>query len=169
MTKVDVKLNKAIYAGFSILELSKHLMYNFHYNGIMRAYPKATMCFTDTDSLLYKIPTDDLCKEIFKMRRYLDLSNYPKDHYLYSEHNKGVPGYFKDECKGEIIKEFVGLRAKCYSILLEGSDRKIATAGLRKVTHTPERPFPYSNNICCPVNVECLLKVTLLQRQRACT
>ena len=135
MLKINVKLNKAIYAGFSILELSKRLMYNFHYNGIMRAYPKATMCFTDTDSLLYKIPTDDLCKEIFNMRHYLDLSNYPKDHYLYSEHNKGVPGFFKDECKGEIIKEFVGLRAKCYSILLESNDRKIATAGLRKVTH----------------------------------
>ena len=136
MTKVEVQLNKAIYAGFSILELSKHRMYDFHYNVMMKAHPEATMCFTDTDSLLYKIPTDDLSRELYKLKDHMDLSNYPKEHYLFDESHKSTPGYFKDECKGVTIKQFCGLRAKCYSIMLEDDKRKLATAGLRQVTHS---------------------------------
>ena len=136
MTQSKVQLNKAIYAGFSILELSKCCMYDFHYNVMMKNHPEATMCFTDTDSLLYKIPTDDLSKELYKIRNHLDLSNYPKDHYLFDESHKSTPGFFKDECKGVAIEEFVGLRSKCYSIKLENDTRKLATAGLRETTHT---------------------------------
>ena len=103
---------------------------------MMRTHPEATMCFTDTDSLLYKVPTDDLSKELFKLRDYLDLSNYPKDHPLFDESHKSTPGFFKDECKGVAIKQFCGLRAKCYSIKLENDERKLATAGLREATHS---------------------------------
>jgi hypothetical protein len=70
MAQTEVRLNKAIYAGFSILELSKCCMYNFHYNVMMKNHPKATMCFTDTDSLLYKIPTDNLSKEKFLLELF---------------------------------------------------------------------------------------------------
>ena len=136
MERIETKLNKAIYAGFSILELSKTKMYDFHYNVMKKKYPEATMCFTDTDSLLYKIPTEDLSKEIYNLRHHLDLSNYPEDHPLFDESHKSTPGFFKDECKGVTMEEFVGLRAKCYSIKLEGDERKLATAGLRKSTHS---------------------------------
>ena len=71
---------------------------------MMNAHPEATMCFTDTDSLLYKIPTDDLSRELFNLKDHMDLSNYPMDHYLYDESHKSTPGFFKDECKGVAIK-----------------------------------------------------------------
>ena len=153
MERVEVKLNKAIYAGFSILELSKHTMYDFHYNTVKRLHPDAVMCFTDTDSLLYKIPTDNLERELDGMKEYLDFSNYPEQHALYDTSNKKTPGFFKDECGGITINGFFGLRAKSYSIELKdafdqpkplvtiqkvmgvGEDRKLATAGLRRTTH----------------------------------
>ena len=81
------------------------------------------------------IPTDDLYRDLADMKEHLDLSNYPKDHPLYDPSNKAVVNKFKDECAGNIIKEFIGLRAKCYSILVqepEGYKQKSTAAGVKK-------------------------------------
>ena len=102
-----------------ILDISKTLMYDFHYNYIKQKYGgKATLLFTDTDSLMYEIETKNFYKDIrADVRRRFDTSDYPPDHPsgIPSGFNKKVLGKFKDEAAGKVIDEFVGLRAKLYS------------------------------------------------------
>ncbi|GFT61428.1 uncharacterized protein NPIL_182961 [Nephila pilipes] len=87
--KSCITLNRPIYIGFVILELSKVLMYNFHYNHIKKRYmDKANLLFTDTDSLTYEIETDDIYKDMGENLDVYDTSDYPQDHALYSEKNK---------------------------------------------------------------------------------
>ena len=84
MKKTKLKLNKPIYLGMSILDLSKTLMYDFHYNYIKPKYDnKAKLVFTDTDSLAYEIETEDFYKDIVPdVASMFDTSNYPKTHSL---------------------------------------------------------------------------------------
>ena len=116
--KQKVTLDKPIYAGFAILELSKVLMYNFHYNVIVKKYGgNARLLFTDTDSLTYIVETDDIYKDNLPIKdQYFDTSDYYKG--LYSNANAKVLGMMKDECCGRPAVEFVGLRSKMYSLLL---------------------------------------------------
>ncbi len=117
MEKNINKLNKPIYVGMSILDLSKTLMYDFHYNYVKPKWgDNAELLFTDTDSLCYEIKTDDFCEDIKDdVSKWFDTSNYEKDHPLFSEENKKQVGYMKDECGGNDILEFVGLRPKSYA------------------------------------------------------
>ena len=111
-----IKLNKPIFLGFTILEISKHKMFDFHYNVIKNKYgDKAKLLFTDTDSLMYEIETEDVYQDFKQLNAHFDFSNYPKEHHLYSVENKKIPGFFKDEAGGEIIEEFVGLKSKMYA------------------------------------------------------
>jgi hypothetical protein len=89
MYKDKLYLNRPVYVGMCILDLSKHLMYDFYYNEIKKQYGD-NMCllYTDTDSLLMQIQTDDVYKDIAQHIDLYDTSNYPKDHYLYSTTNK---------------------------------------------------------------------------------
>ena len=119
MGKTSIFMNKPVYLGMSILDISKTLMYDFHYNYIKPKYgDKAKLLFTDTDSLMYEIETEDFYKDIAPyVRTMFDTSNYPKEHPSEIETgvNKKVIGLMKDEVGGEFITEFVGLRAKNYS------------------------------------------------------
>jgi len=119
--KSKTVLNKPIYAGFSILELSKLPMYNFHYGYIKPKYgDKAKLLFTDTDSLTYHIKTDDMYSDLNENKsKWFDFSDYNKDDPLYFTDNKKIPGFFSDECPDEYIDEFVGLRSKVYSFKME--------------------------------------------------
>lgn len=106
--KEQVKLNKPIYVGFTVLELSKLLIYDFHYNVILKKYSdKARLLFIDTDSLTYHVRTQDIYQDMKEMQDFYDTSEYPKGHFLYSEVNKKVLGKMKDETMGEPIAEFV--------------------------------------------------------------
>jgi len=115
-----VKLTKPIYTGAVILELSKLLMYQFHYDTMKKVYPNSLMLKTDTDSLLYFIETKDLymdMKDDELLNHAIEFSNYPKNHLLYNNDRKKVPGYFQDESVDSeflIISEYVGLRSKSY-------------------------------------------------------
>ena len=115
MKKKKVYYNKPIYLGLCVLDLSKTLMYDFHYNYIKKKYGQAaSLLFTDTDSLAYEIKTEDFYKDINPdVERLFDTSN-PEAHEseIKVDVNKKVPGMFKDEAEGEQILEFVGLRAK---------------------------------------------------------
>ena len=122
-----------IYSGFAILELSKLVMYEFHYKYVKPTYgAKAKLLFTDTDSLAYEIETDDIYDDMARDSDRFDTSNYPKEHPLYSETNKQVLGKFKDEMGGDPIKEFVGLRSKMYSILSKNTNKRRAK-GINKM------------------------------------
>ncbi len=120
MEKTVVKLYKPIYLGMSILDLSKTLMYRFHYEYVKPKWgDRVKLLFTDTDSLCYEIQTDDVYEDIKNdLDEWFDTSNYDEDHPngLRSSKNKKVIGYYKDECGGKFITEFVGLKAKSYSI-----------------------------------------------------
>ena len=113
-------LDKPLYVGFTVLELSKLLMYEFHYEKMLQRYSKINLCFTDTDSLLYEVFTDDIYKDMLENVNDYDFSDYPFEHPLYNKKNKKVIGKFKDELNGIILEEFIGLRPKCYSLLFLG-------------------------------------------------
>ena len=137
MRKTDVYFNKPIYLGMCILDLSKTLMYDFHYNYIKSKYSdKAKLLFTDTDSLCYEIQTEDFYKDISNdVDCLFDTSNIPKDHSsgIRSGVNEKIPGMFKDEAGGKIIEEFVGLRAKLYSYRMFESRKETKTCkGVKK-------------------------------------
>ena len=129
MKKTKIYYDKPIYLGMCILDLSKTLMYDFHYNYIKKKYGnKGKLLLTDTDSLMYEIQTEDFYKDISEdVKDRFDTSNYPFDHPsgILSGINKKVLGMFKDEANGDIIDEFVGLRAKLYSYkMFEGEESK---------------------------------------------
>ena len=129
MKKTKLDFDKPVYLGMCILDLSKTLMYDFHYNYIKKKYgDKAKLLLTDTDSLMYEIQTEDFYKDIKgDVKNRFDTSGYPPDHPsgIPSGFNKKVLGMFKDEVNGNVIDEFVGLRAKLYSYkMFEGEESK---------------------------------------------
>ena len=116
MKKTFLTFDKPVYLGMSILDLSKTLMFDFHYNYIKKKYgDKAKLLFTDTDSLMYEIRAEDFYEDIKgDAKDRFDTSDYPSNHPsgIPTGCNKKVLGMFKDEAGGKIIDEFVGLRAK---------------------------------------------------------
>ena len=125
-------LNKPSYVGMSILELSKTLMYDFHYNYIKKKYPDAKLLFTDTDSLTYHIRTEDIYSDFLGDRELFDNSDYPSDSKFYFSENKKVIGKFKDETAGVPIREFIGLKSKMYSISLDNEKNSKKAKGVKK-------------------------------------
>ena len=119
MRKVEVKMNKPIYLGQAILDISKTLMYEFWYDYIKPKYgDKARLCYMDTDSFVMDIKTDDFYKDINNdVDKWFDTSNYDKNDNRPLEigKNKKVIGKFKDELGGKIITEFCSLRTKAYA------------------------------------------------------
>ena len=113
VNKTKLTLNKPIYVGFSVLDLSKHLMYDWYYNKLKKKYGKnCTLLYTDTDSLLVDIKTKDVYKDMSETKDEYDFSDYPIDHPLYDETNKKVIGKLKDECAGAPIAEYIGFRVR---------------------------------------------------------
>jgi hypothetical protein len=115
-----VLLYKPMYAGLSILELSKLYRYDFHYNTVKKVYnEKAIVCFTDTDSFLYKLTCNDYYEDLCAMYVKFDTSNCDVNlktntgNVVFSKVNAKVIGTFKDQCSSEAASEFVGLRSKC--------------------------------------------------------
>ena len=160
MAKTEIYMNKPVYLGMSILDISKTLMYDFHYGYIKPKYgEKAKLLFTDTDSFMYEIQTPDFYKDISPdVRTMFDTSNYPKEHPSGIETgvNKKVIGLMKDEVGGKIVTEFVGLRAKNYAYLCDGEEKKKCKGIKKKVTE---------NNITFEDYEDCLFKNIQLRRK----
>ena len=136
MKKTKLDFDKPVYLGMCILDLSKTLMYDFHYNYIKKKYgDKAKLLLTDTDSLMYEIQTEDFYKDIKEdVKDRFDTSGYPPNHPsgIPSGFNKKVLGMFKDEVNGDIIDEFVGLRAKLYSYKIFYGEESKKCKGVKK-------------------------------------
>ena len=136
MKKTSLTMNKPVYLGMSILDLSKTVMFDFHYKYIKPKYGKqAKLLFTDTDSFLYEIQTEDFYKDISgDVKNRFDTSDYPEGHPsgIPTGINKKVLGMFKDETAGKIIKEFVGLRAKLYSYKMDEGKENKRCKGIKK-------------------------------------
>jgi len=132
--KSRLVLNRPIYVGMSILDLSKTLMYDFYYNQLKKQYGKrCQLLYTDTDSLLLEIQTEDVYADIGRNANLYDTSDFPKNHQLHSITNKKVLGKMKDECAGRPIAEYIGLRPKMYSILEANGNNIKKAKGVKKV------------------------------------
>ena len=128
----NLELNKPLYVGFSVLELSKLHMYRFHYQNMLTHYPdRLKLCFTDTDSLLYEIETRDIYEDMRESLDDYDFSDYPRNHPNFSVENKKRIGKFKDELNSLPLEEFIGLRAKCYSLLYDKDKEKQTAKGTK--------------------------------------
>ena len=123
MKKSKVKMNKPVYLGMSILDISKTLMYEFWYDYLKPKYnDKAKLCYMDTDSFVLTIFTEDFFDDIKSdVERWFNTSNYDKNNKrpLQIVVNKKVIEMFKDELGGKIMKEFFAHRAETYSYLME--------------------------------------------------
>ena len=117
MTKPVLVLNRPIQVGFAILDLSKYYMFDFHYNTWMQKFPNSTLLFTDTDSLAYEVVGHDIYAGMADIQNEFDFSEYSEDHPLFSTENMKVVGKFKDECKGLLMLNFIGLRPNIFGRL----------------------------------------------------
>ena len=113
-TPIKTVFDKPIYIGACILETSKLHMYQFWYDHLKNKY-NVELVYTDTDSLIIQVETDDIYKDMLEDKNLYDFSEYPKNHPNYDISNKKVLGKFKDEMKSLIITEFIGLKPKMYS------------------------------------------------------
>ena len=89
------------------------------------------MCYTDTESLILKIDTEDLYRDMALSKHLYDFSNYTNDHFIYSEENQGKLGTFKDECQSKPIEELVTLRAKMYAFVLADKAETVTAKGMK--------------------------------------
>ena len=133
--KETLTLNRPAYVGMCILDLSKTLMYDFHYNYIKEKYGnKARLLFTDTDSLTYEIEAEDVYQDFWNDKDRFDNSDYPENSPYFNKTNKKVIGKFKDEAAGIPITEFVGLRSKMYSYIKDNHKGGKTAKGIKKNT-----------------------------------
>ena len=166
MSKTSLLMNKLIYLGMCILDLSKIIMYDFHYNYIKSKYAdKAKLLFTDTDSLMYEIETEDFYKDISgDVKDRFDTSDYPENHPsgIPTGENKKVLGMMKDEVAGKIIKEFVGLRSKLYSFVMDDGGETKKCKGIKK--QVVERSIRHEHyKTCLTTGKELLRKQNILR------
>ena len=112
---IKTVFNKPIYMGAVILETSKLHMYEFWYDHFKVKYgDKIKLIYTDTDSFVIEVETDDIYKDMYEDRHLYDFSDYPKDHPNYNVSNKKVYGIFKDDLNAKIITEFTADQPKMY-------------------------------------------------------
>ena len=131
--KETLILNRPAYVGMCILDLSKTLMYDFHYNYIKKKYNnRARLLFTDTDSLTYEIEAEDVYKDFWNDKDMFDNSNYPERSQYYCNVNKKIIGKFKDEACGIPITEFIGLKSKMYSYVKDNEKGGKTAKGIKK-------------------------------------
>ena len=150
--KETLTLNRPAYVGMCILDLSKTLMYDFHYNYIKDKYgDKARLLFTDTDSLTYEIEAKDVYQDFWNDRDKFDNSDYQEDSKYFYNKNKKVIGKFKDEAAGVPICEFVGLRSKMYSYIKDNNKGGKTAKGIKKniikkdITHEDYKDTLFNN------------------------
>ena len=107
--KEALTLNRPAYLDMCILDLSKTLTYDFHYNYIKnKCGDRAKLLFTDTDSLTYEIEAEEVYQDFWHDKDKFDNSNYPENSPCYDKTNKMVIGKFKDEATSIPVVECVG-------------------------------------------------------------
>ena len=121
--QTNVFMNKPVIVGVSILDLAKYFMYDYWYEHLKKIYgERVKLLYTDTDSFIIEVETDDVYRDMIDHKELYDFSNYPKEHRLrkavgedFIEKNKAVIGLFKDESGGRYGEEYAGVRSKAYS------------------------------------------------------
>ena len=160
MKKAEVKMNKSLYLGQAILDISKTLMYEFWYDYIKLKYgDKARLYYTDTDSLVIYDETEDFYKDIAgDVEKWFDTSAYNKNYNrpLPIGKNKKVIGLFKDKLGGKVMTEFIALRAKAYAYITEDGSVHKRAKGTKKCIIKREIMFEHYKD--CLFNSKTIIK-----------
>ena len=167
MAKTKVKMNKPIYLGLLILEISKTLMYEFWYDYLKTKYnDNVKLCYMDTDSFIINIKTNDFYKDISNdVENRFDTSNYEVSSSetsaltrrpLATGKNKKIIGLMRDELGGKIITEFVTLRPKTYSFLTHDGKEDKKAKGTKKCVI--KKMIKFNDYKKCLLNDELILK-----------
>ena len=169
MRKTKVYMTKPIYVGMTVLDLSKLLMYEFFYKFMKKKWKNCSLLYTDTDSLILDIETDDYFADISgDVEEWFDTNNYPKDLAkergipIFKKNNKKI-GLMKDECGGKMMTEFVALRPKLYSFLAESGD-KVKAKGLQSCMIN--KSLRHQNFLKCLKTEKCQLRRQSIFRSR---
>ena len=110
-------------------------MYKSHYEYVKNKFD-AKLLFTDTDSLVYEIKGKDVYEQSYLDRGLFDFSEYLIYSTFYDPANKKVLGKIKDEFKGQIISEFIGLKSKMYSLIsVDDKEASKAKGVNKKIRH----------------------------------
>ena len=155
---INLKMNKPIYLGLSVLEISKILIYEFWYDYMKPKYGNdVKLCYMDTDSSIVNIKTNDLYKDIANdVENRFDTSNYEVNRPLPTGKNKKVTGLMKDELGGKIITEFATLRPKTYSFLTDDGKEDKKAKGTKKCII--KKMIKFNDYKKCLLNDEVILK-----------
>ena len=168
MHKTKLEFDKPVYVGACIFDHSKTLMYKFYYNCAKKKWKDLSLCFTDTDSLLYEIGTEDFYKDISEdVETMYDRSDYPKEGHpsgIPVGKNKKVIGLMKHECAGKSIAKFVRLRAKLYSVKMdEGKENKKCKGVAKNVV---KKEISFEDYVQCLFSRESQIRKVNLIRSR---
>ena len=163
MGKVKVAMNKLVYLCQAILDLSKIIMYEFHYSYMIPKYgKKLNLCYMDTDSLIYNIEMEDFYKDTAEdIKERFDTSGYLPNRLLPIGLNEKVIGLMKDELGGEIMEEFVTLRPKMYSYRTSENESK-RCKGIKKFV--VRKTITFEDNKNCLFSGETFYRSQLMFR-----
>ena len=158
MKKTKLKMNKPIYLGLSILEISKILMYEFWYDYMKPKHnDNVRLCYMDRDSFIMNIKTNDFYKDISDdVDNRFDTSYYEVKRPLLMGKNKKVIGLMKDELGGEIITKFIALRPKTYSYLTDNDKIDKKAKGTKKCVI--KKMIKFNDYKKCLLNDKVILK-----------
>ena len=158
MKRTKVKMNKPIYLGLPILEISKLLMYEFWYDYMKPKYgDNVKLCYMDTDSFIMNIKTEEFYKDTANdVEKRFDTSSYECDRPLPTGKNKKVIGLMKDELGGRVIMEFAALRPRTYSYLTDDCKEDRKAKGTKKCVI--KRMIKFDDYKNCLLNGEVILK-----------
>lgn len=158
-SKLDIIMNKPIFVGMVILDLSKIILYEFHEYMIQLYGSNCRMLYTDTDSLIYEVTCKDIYEDIKKDIKRFDTSAYERNNpFSMPLVNKKVIGLMKDENNGQIMTQFCGLRSKMYATLVEGGNSMKKSKGVKKCV--------VEKSICFEDYVNCMFEKSAIVRKQ---
>ena len=162
MRKIKVKMNKPIYLGMSILDISKTVIHKFWYDYIKPKYQdKARLCYMDTESFIIYIKTEDFYKDISNnVEKWFDTSSYNENDKRPLPIGKSITiiGLFKDELGGKIMIEFVGRRAKTYAYLMVDDSEHKKPKGTKKCFK--------NKGLLLKIIKDCLLNIKIISKSQ---
>jgi len=163
--RTEIKIEKPIYIGLSILDISKTLKYDFHYSKMKEwVGPNLKLLYMDTDSFIYELKGVDVYSIMREHSEWFDTSNFAENNRFDIERkNQKVVGKFKNECAAEILTHFIGLRSKMYSLLIENQPPVMKAKGVKA---SAVRTITFQDYYNCLFNEEILKCNQVLIRSR---
>ena len=167
MQKIKGKMNKPVYLGLSILEISKTLIYEFWYDYIKPKYQEnLKLCYMDIDNLIIHVKTYVFYEDIANyVEKRFDTSNYKVNRPLPTGKNKKVVGLMKDNLGGKIMTEFVAVRSKTYSYLMKDGNFDKKAKGTNK--YIIKRRYKFNEYKNCLFKIEIILNLKQKSKSEA--